>query len=174
MVQSKARTVADYLAELPEERRRVMATMRDLVRRHLPAGYVESMCWGMACWGIPLERYPDTYNGQPLGYIGLAAQKNYYTLYLMTVYADSKEEKALRAAFAAEGKKLDMGKCCVRFRRVEDLQLDALGASIASTTPERFIEIYEAARAGVRRPRGKSTSRPATKAPKAKPQPKKR
>ena len=146
MVQSRAKTVEDYLAELPQERRKVVATMRELVRRHLPAGYVESMAFGMIGWGIPLARYPDTYNGQPLGYVALAAQKSHYALYLMGVYGDLQAEQALRAAFAAAGKKLDLGKSCVRFRKLEDLELDVLGRVIASLPPEGLIELYEASR----------------------------
>lgn len=146
MVRSPAQTVEAYLAELPPERREVVAAVRRLVLEHLPAGYVESMGWGMVCWGIPLARYPKTYNGQPLGYAALAAQKSHYSLYLMAVYADSEEERELRAAFARAGKKLDMGKSCVRFRRLEDLEMGALGRAIASTPPDAFIARYEASR----------------------------
>jgi len=146
MVQSKAKTVEEYLEDLPSERREVVAAVRKLVKKHLPKGYVESMAFGMIGWGIPLARYPNTYNGQPLGYVALAAQKNYYSLYLMSVYSDSAEERALRAAFAKAGKKLDMGKCCVRFKKLADLEMEALGRSIAANPPERLIELYEESR----------------------------
>ncbi|HEX9798934.1 MAG TPA: DUF1801 domain-containing protein [Thermoanaerobaculia bacterium] len=146
MVQSKAKTVEEYLKDLPPERREVVAAVRKLVEKHLPKGYVESMAFGMIGWGIPLARYPNTYNGQPLGYVALAAQKNYYSLYLMSVYSDSAEERALRAAFAKAGKKLDMGKCCVRFKKLADLEMEALGRSIAANPPERLIELYEESR----------------------------
>ena len=146
MVQSKATSVEEYLAELPEDRRQVVSAVREMVRANLPAGYVESMAFGMIGWGIPLARYPDTYNRQPLAYVALAAQKSHYALYLMGVYGDPQAEQALRAAFAAAGKKLDLGKSCVRFKRLEDLELDALARSIAATPPERLIEIYEASR----------------------------
>ena len=146
MVQSKAKTVEEYLKELPPERREVVAAVRKLVKKHLPKGYVESMAFGMIGWGIPLARYPNTYNGQPLGYVALAAQKNYYSLYLMSVYSDSAEERALRAAFAKAGKKLDMGKCCVRFKKLADLEMETLGRSIAANPPERLIELYEESR----------------------------
>lgn len=148
MARSAATSVDQYLAELPSERRGVIAAMRDLVLRHLPAGYSEVMNWGMISYELPLERYPDTYNGQPLSYAGLAAQKNHFALYLNCVQGDGGREAELRAAFAAAGKKLDMGRSCVRFRRVEDLELDALGRAIASTPPESLIAEYEAARAG--------------------------
>ena len=90
MASSKAATVAQYLAELPPERRAEIEKVRDLVNGALPAGYREGMGYGMIGWVIPLEDYPDTYNRQPLAYAGLAAQKNYNSLYLNCVYA-SKE-----------------------------------------------------------------------------------
>ena len=146
MVQSKATTVADYLAELPPPRRAVISAVRDIVNRHLPEGYVESMAYGMIGWGIPLSRYPTTYNKQPLGYVALAAQKNYNALYLMAVYSDSEHEQALRRAYADRGMKLDIGKCCLRFKDAAPPPEDVLGPIIASTSPEQFIEVYEAAR----------------------------
>lgn len=146
MVQSKARTVEAYLKELPPERREVVAAVRRMVLKHLPKGYVEAMAFGMIGYGVPLERYPDTYNGQPLAYVAVAAQKNYYSLYLMSVYADSAEERALRAAFAKAGKKLDMGKCCVRFRQLADLEMAALGKAIAASSVDQFVARYEASR----------------------------
>jgi uncharacterized protein YdhG (YjbR/CyaY superfamily) len=146
MASSKAATVQEYLAELPEDRRAVVAAVRDVVLRSIPAGYQESMAFGMIGYGVPLERYPDTYNGQPLAYAAIAAQKNYYALYLMSAYTGA-QEQAVREAFAAAGKKLDMGKSCIRFKKLDDLPLDALGRIIAATPPDAFIAQYEAARA---------------------------
>ncbi|KAB2962188.1 MAG: DUF1801 domain-containing protein [Thermoanaerobaculia bacterium] len=146
MVQSRAKTVEAYLEELPPTRREVVAAVRAFVNEHLPRGYAEGMGYGMISWTIPLARYADTYNGQPLCYAGLAAQKSYVSLYLMSVYASSDEEKWLRAEFKRAGKKLDMGKSCVRFRRVEDLELHALGRILAGTPPDDFIALYEASR----------------------------
>ena len=148
MVSSKATTVEQYLAELPEDRREVLSAVRDLIRRHLPEGYREGVNWGMISYEIPLERYPDTYNKRPLGYVALAAQKNAYSLYLMGVYADPTQEARLREAFQEAGKKLDMGKSCVRFRKLDDLPTEAIGELIASTPPERYIEMYEAGKRG--------------------------
>ena len=147
MASSKAATAEEYLAELPEDRRAVVSAVRDVVLRNLPEGYRESMAFGMIGYGIPLERYPDTYNGQPLAYAALAAQKNYYALYLMSAYMGSEQEQALRDAFDAAGKKLDMGKSCLRFKKLEDLPLDVVGKLIASTPPREYIAQYEAARA---------------------------
>jgi hypothetical protein len=146
MVSSKAATVDDYLAELPPERRSIVASVRDLVRRNLPEGYQETMNWGMISYEIPLERYPDTHNKQPLSYAALAAQKNFYTLYLNNVYQDADRKKWLEREFKKAGKKLDMGKSCLHFKQLEDLPLDVIARVIASTPPQQFIEQYAAGR----------------------------
>ncbi len=150
MVSSAAKTVEDYLAGLPPERRAVIATVRDTVNAHLPPGYEETMNWGMISWEIPLSRYPVTYNKQPLSFAALAAQKNNYSLYLMSVYAGSGGEQQLREAAAALGRTLDMGKSCLRFKQVEHLPLQAIGALIASVPVEAYIAQYEAARGAAR------------------------
>jgi uncharacterized protein YdhG (YjbR/CyaY superfamily) len=147
MARSNAATVDQYLAELPAERREVVSKMRDLVRRNLPRGYVETMNWGMISYEIPLERYPNTYNGQPLSYVALAAQKNYYALYLTSAYPDSEQGTQLAEAFKRAGKKLDMGKSCLRFKTLDDLPLDAIARVVASMPPEKWIAQFEAARA---------------------------
>ncbi|MGH7566472.1 MAG: DUF1801 domain-containing protein [Gemmatimonadota bacterium] len=146
MVQSKAKTVKEYLDELPADRRKEIAKVRSVVRKNLPQGYRETMGWGTICYVLPLERYPDTYNKQPLGYAGLAAQKNFNTLYLMGAYGDPKQRKRLEASFKKSGKKMDMGKSCLHFKTADDLPLDAIGEIIASTPPEKMIAMYEAAR----------------------------
>ena len=146
MVSSKAATVADYLAELPAERRAEIVKVRDAVNAALPAGYREGMGYGMIGWVVPLEAYPDTYNKQPLAYAGLAAQKNYNSLYLTCVYASKERTERLRKAAAAVGKTLDMGKSCIRFKRADELPLDYIRDEIASTSPDEFIRIYEEAR----------------------------
>jgi Domain of unknown function (DU1801) len=150
MVSSAAKTVDAYLAELLPERRAVVATVRDIVNAHLPPGYEENMNWGMISWEIPLSRYPVTYNKQPLSFAALAAQKNSYSLYLMAVDGGSERERQLRDAAAALGRKLDMGKCCVRFKQPDHLPLQAIGALIASVPVEAYIAQYEAARGIVR------------------------
>jgi len=146
MVSSKAATVADYLAELPADRRAEIEKVRDAVNAALPAGYREGMGWGMIGWVVPLETYPDTYNKQPLAYAGLAAQKNSNSLYLNCVYASKERSERLRAAAAAAGKKLDMGKSCIRFKSADDLPLDLIREEIAATPPQEFIRIYEEGR----------------------------
>ncbi len=139
MVQSKAATVSEYLKELPDDRRAVVAAVRKVIRRNLPAGYREAMNWGVITYEIPLKRYPNTYNGQPPTYIALAAQKNHFALYLMTAYGDSDLAAWLKDEFRKAGKKLDMGKSCLRFRKLEDLPLDVIGQFTAKVTPEQYI-----------------------------------
>ena len=146
MVSSKATTVADYLAELPPERAAIVAHVRDLVNRAIQDGYREGIGYGMIGWVVPLEIYPDTYNGQPLAYVGLAAQKNHFSLYLNCVYSSPERTERFKAAYAAAGKKLDMGKSCIRFKSIDQLADDALAAEIASATPAQFIAIAEDAR----------------------------
>ena len=146
MVSSKAATPEAYLAELPSERAALISHVRDLVNAHLPPGYVERMSWGMISWEVPLERYPDTYNGQPLAYAGLAAQKNHCALYLNCVYASEARTARLREAWAAEGRKLDMGKSCIRFKKRDDLAEEVLARTIASVPVDAFIAEYEASR----------------------------
>ncbi|HKI37172.1 MAG TPA: DUF1801 domain-containing protein [Gemmataceae bacterium] len=146
MARSNAATVEEYLESLPEERRAVVAAVREVVLRNLPDGYQETMNWGMISYEVPLEQYPNTYNGQPLSYAALAAQKNYYALYLMCVCGDTKSGERLREEFRKAGKKLDMGKSCVRFRKLEHLPLDVIGRVVASMTPEAWIAYYEASR----------------------------
>jgi uncharacterized protein YdhG (YjbR/CyaY superfamily) len=146
MVSSKHTTPTAYLASLPPERRKVIAAVRAVVKKHLPKGYVETMNWGMLSYEIPLSRYPDTYNKQPLMYLALAAQKNNYALYLTNVSGDKVLMDKLAAAYKAAGKKLDMGKGCLRFKALEDLPLGVIGDIVASTPVERRIETAEAAR----------------------------
>jgi hypothetical protein len=146
MVGSKAPTPEAYLAELPPERAGLVARLRDLINSNIPEGYVERMNWGMISWEVPSERYPDTYNGQPLVYAGLAAQKNYTALYLNCVYASQQGTERLKAQWAASGRKLDMGKSCLRFKRSEDVAEEVLAQTIRSVPVDRLIAEYEAGR----------------------------
>jgi hypothetical protein len=140
MARSEAATVKAYLASLTPERRQAVSAVRNVVLEHLPDGYREAMNWGMITYELPLERYPKTYNGRPFAYVGLAAQKNHLALYLMGAYADPKQAEYLKKEFKKRGKKLDMGKSCLRFRKTDDLALDVIGAVIASTPPDKLIE----------------------------------
>jgi hypothetical protein len=146
MVQSRARTIADYLRELPVERRAVIKSVHQQLLKTLPRGYVATMNWGMISYEVPLSTYPVTYNGQPLSFGGLAAQKNFYALYLMCFYQNQDLEQKLQAACAAQGKKLNMGKCCIRFKSLDELPLAEICKFIRPFTPAKFIACYEAAR----------------------------
>jgi hypothetical protein len=139
-MQSNASTVEQYLAELPETRQEAMETVRAVVLRNLPKGYEEVMNWGMITYQVPLEIYPDTYNKQPLMYAALGSQKNYMSLYLTAIYMDDGAKQEFEAEYKATGKRYDVGKSCVRFKKLEDLQLDLVGRSIALYEVDEFIK----------------------------------
>ncbi len=136
-------TVAAYLASLAPERRAVIEEARAFVHAHIKKGYAEFMNWGVINWGIPLEEFADTYNGQPLCYVALGAQKNYNSFYLMSAYDGSNGAKLLAAAFKRAGKRLDMGKCCVRFKKLDDLELTSVAKLIAMSTPKDYLAYYK-------------------------------
>ncbi|WP_309115820.1 DUF1801 domain-containing protein [Saccharothrix sp.] len=144
MVRSEASTVEDYLDELPADRREALAAVRAVILANLPEGYDEGMAWGMITYSVPLSRSGKTYNGRPLGYVALAAQKNHLSLYLMGVYGEREQE--FREAFEATGRKLDMGRSCVRFRTADDLPLDLIGREVASQSVDDFLAKVRAAR----------------------------
>lgn len=146
MFQGKAKTVNEYLESLPEDRRKVVSKLRSFVKKHLPKGYQEQIGWGVITYAVPLGTLPDTYNGEPLCYTAIAAQKNYYSLYLMGVYGDPKQQKRLADGYKALGKKLDMGKSCLRFKSLDDVPLDVVGELIASTPMDAYVEYYKASR----------------------------
>ena len=148
MATTKATTVAQYLESLPEERRGTVEAVRKVILRHLPKGYKELLGYGVLTYAIPLEEFPNTYNKQPLAIACLAAQKNYTSLYLMGAYGDSKQRRALEDGFKKAGKKLDMGKSCVRFKSVDDLPMETIARVIAAITPAQYIKMYEASRSG--------------------------
>ena len=140
MPRSNATTVNQYLDELPPDRREAISTVRDVILENLPDGYVEAMRWGMISYEIPLERFPNTYNGQPAGVASLAAQKNYNTIYLLNVYGD--REKWFKGEYRKTGKKLDMGKSCVRFKTLDDLPLELIGEAIRTSPVDDLIELF--------------------------------
>jgi len=143
-------TVAAYLDSLAPEKRSVIEEARAFVHEHIPDGYAEFMNWGVINWGIPLEEFSDTYNGQPLTYVGLGAQKSYNSLYLMGAYDVSNGEytspfsqKLLADAFRKAGKRLDMGKCCLHFKKLDDLELTSVAKVIAMSTPKEYLAYYK-------------------------------
>jgi hypothetical protein len=143
--------VAEFIESLPADRRDEVAHVRDVILAALPPGYEEVVTKGMLVYQVPRERYPDTYNGQPLWYAALASEKSYLSLHLMPVYGDPASARRLAEGFKAAGKRLDIGKACVRFKRADDLALDVVGEIVAKIPLERWVELAKAAR---RRPRG--------------------
>ncbi|GAA4983992.1 DUF1801 domain-containing protein [Kineococcus glutinatus] len=139
MVTSTAATVEEYLDALEPDRRETLTAVRALVLENLPPGYAETTALGMPTYVVPLERYPDTYNGRPLSYVAFAAQRQHNSLYLMGLYSDPEAERAFREEWTASGCRLDMGKSCLHFRRLGDLDLPLLARTIASRPVERFL-----------------------------------
>ena len=146
-MRSEAKTVQDYLKELPESRRDAIQAVRDVILKNLPSGYEEAMNWGMITYQVPLDVYPDTYNKQPLMYAALASQKNHMAVYLMGIYMDDADRDQFFEAYKATGKRLDIGKSCVRFRKLEDLPLELVGQAIATMPADEFVRRAEALRA---------------------------
>jgi len=146
MVMSKAPTVAKYLAELPADRRATLQEVRRVILKNLDKDFEEGIQYGMIGYHVPHRLYPAGYHcdpKQPLPYAALAAQKNHSAIYLMCVYGSAKNQAWFRKEWAKSGKKLDMGKSCIRFQKVEDVALDVIGKAIARVTAREFITHYE-------------------------------
>jgi hypothetical protein len=140
---SRPTTVKGYLESLPPDRRAVIAAGRKFVQANVPKGYTEFMNWGVINWGIPLTQFPNTYNGQPFTYVALAANKHNVSLHLMGCYANPKQIDFLRDEFKKAGKKFDMGKSCLHFRTLDDLDLKSVAKVIGSVTPAQFLAMYK-------------------------------
>lgn len=143
---STAASPAEYVRSLPDDRRPAIEAVRRVVNDNLPPGYEEAMNWGMITWQVPLATYPDTYNGQPLMYAGLASQKRYMALHLMGIYTSPAAREAFEAAYRATGKRFDAGKACVRFRKLDDLPLDLVAETIAALPAAELVRLAQAAR----------------------------
>jgi hypothetical protein len=145
-MQSKAKTVKAYLAELPSDRREAISAVRAVILKNLPKGYEEGMQYGMIGYFVPHSVYPPGYHcdpQQPLPFASLASQKNHMAIYMMTLYSDGENENWFREAWEKTGKKLDMGKCCIRFKRLEDVPLPLIGQAIKLVSVKKYIEHYE-------------------------------
>lgn len=141
-MKSKATTVHDYIEQLPGERREAIRAVRSVILENLPKGYEETLQYGMLAYVVPLKAFPSGYlnrKNEPLPYVCLASQKNYMSLHIMHVYGDS--ESKFRDEYKAAGKRLDMGKCCIRFRKLDDLPLDVIGRAVARCPMKQWIEI---------------------------------
>jgi hypothetical protein len=145
-MQSKAKTVAQYLAELPAERRAALGAVRKVILANLDKGYEEGMQYGMIGYYVPHRVFPAGYHcdpKQPLPFAALASQKNHMSVYLTSAYGDGVEQKWLREQWGRTGKKLDMGKCCIRFKDLEDLALDVIGKAIRRVPAKAYVARYE-------------------------------
>jgi hypothetical protein len=146
-MQSKAKTVPEYLKALPEDRRKALTALRKVIVANLDEAYVEGMSYGMISYCVPLSVYPAGYHVDPkqsLPFACLSSQKNHMAMYLMCIYGSPVEEAWFRAAWAKTGKRLDMGKSCVRFKKLEDLPLDVIGEAIRRMPAKKYIANYEA------------------------------
>ena len=145
-MQSKAQTVQEYLSDLPDDRLEAIESVRDAILDNLPEGFEEAINWGMITYQVPLSRYPDTYNKQPLMLAALASQKNHMAVYLTGVYSNEESRARFTEAYKDTGKRMDMGKSCVRFRKLDDLPVELIGEAIAEFSVDEFIDLTERAR----------------------------
>lgn len=147
-MQSKATTVADYLAELPPDRRAAISAVREVILKNLDKGYQEGMAYGAIGYWVPHSLYPPGYHcdpSKPLPFAGLGSQKHHMSLGIMCHYGESGEADWFRREWAKTGKKLDMGACCIRFKRLEDLPLELIGEAVRRVPARAYIEHYERA-----------------------------
>jgi uncharacterized protein YdhG (YjbR/CyaY superfamily) len=145
------KTVADYLDALPPDRRAAIETVRTVILANLDRDYEEGIQYGMLGYYIPHRVFPAGYHcdpKQPLPFAALASQKNHMSLHLMCVYGDEAGMKAFQQAWAKTGKKLDMGKACIRFTDADQVALNVVGETIRRMPAKRWIEVYEASRQG--------------------------
>lgn len=147
VVHSAASTPEAYLAALPDDRRSDVEAVVQVVRASIRPGFSETMSSGMIGWVVPLSTYPDTYNGAPLSYAGLAMQKRHNALYLMGLYADPTVERDFRDRWTAGGRRLDLGRSCLRYRKASDLDLDLVGEAVGRFDVDDFVALYERSRA---------------------------
>lgn len=144
MVQRVASSAAQYVKQLPDESKLTINLLRKIVKENLQPGFQESINWGMIVYQVPKKLCSETYNGEPLAYVGLAAQKNYFSLYLLGLYGDEKLAKKFESAFKKSGKKLNMGKSCLRFKSVEELPMDVIKWAVGRHTVDEYIEMHNA------------------------------
>ena len=144
-MQSKATTVEQYLKELPEDRRAALSAIRSMILKNLDKDFEEGIQYGMIGYYVPHRIFPDGYHcdpKQPLPFVSVASQKNHMAVYLMCIYMDKSEEQ-FRKAWQRTGKKLDMGKSCIRFKKLEDVALDVIADVIRNITAKGFVARYQ-------------------------------
>ncbi|MGI9547221.1 MAG: DUF1801 domain-containing protein [Flavobacteriaceae bacterium] len=146
-MRSDAKTVAAYLAELPENRREAMSRLRDAIKESLPAGFKEMISYGMIGYVVPHEIYPSGYHcnpSLPLPFLNIASQKNYIAVYHAGIYASKEILDWFTAEYPrhSEGK-LDMGKSCIRFKKTESIPYELISKLCSKITVEEWINLYE-------------------------------
>jgi uncharacterized protein YdhG (YjbR/CyaY superfamily) len=142
-MRTDARSIDEYIDSLPPDRQQALEEVRKVILNNLPKGYEEELNWGMITYQVPLEVYPDTYNKKPLMYAALASQKNHMAVYLTGIYTDEKRREEFENAYRATGKRYDVGKSCVRFRKLDDLPLDVLAEAIAALEMDVFVDLVK-------------------------------
>ncbi len=146
-MQSKAKTVDEYITEIPADRQKAMQELRKVIKKNLSKGFQESMNYGMIGYAVPHSKYPAGYHcnpSDPLPFMAVASQKNSINIYHMGVYADPRLLKWFQEAHAkASPKKLDMGKSCIRYKKPEDIPFQLIGELAAKMTMEQWIALYE-------------------------------
>ena len=146
-MQSKAATVKEYIASLPEDRRKELEAVRKVILKNLDPGFEEGMQYGMLGYFVPHRLFPAGYHCDPrqaLPFAGLASQKGHLSLYLMCIYGASDLKDWFVSAWAKSGKRLDMGKACIRFKKADDLALDVIGQAIKRVTLKKYVDRYVA------------------------------
>ncbi|MCF7808209.1 MAG: DUF1801 domain-containing protein [Candidatus Marinimicrobia bacterium] len=143
-MKSSARSVTEYINDLPDDRKSQIEAARNVILKNLPDGYEEVMNWGMITYQVPLNVYPDTYNKKPLMYAALASQKNHMAIYFSGIYMYDDKQTSFEEEYRATGKRFDMGKSCVRFRNIDDLPLELIGKTIASLPMVTFVSDVKA------------------------------
>ena len=138
MVSSSATTVDAYVQALDGERRDIVEELRSVVLANLQPGFEEAMAFGMPCYQVPLAVSGPTYNGQPLVYVGIANQKQAVSLYLMPVYMRPELHERFTAAWLAHSNRLDMGKSCIRIKRLAEVPLDVVAWAASLHSPAEF------------------------------------
>lgn len=145
-MQSRCKTVQDYLASLPDDRRHALEAIRKVILANLDKDLREGMQYGMIGYFVPHDVYPPGYHcdpKQPLPYAGLASQKNHMSLYLFCSYNSPAQQAWFQREWTKTGRKLDMGKACIRFKKLDDLPLDLIGSAVARVPAKEFIAHYE-------------------------------
>ena len=145
-MKSIAKTVDEYMAQLPAARSEAIEAVRRVVLENLPAGYEEAMNWGMITYQVPLSVYSDTYNGQPLMYAALASEKNHMAVYLTAIYMDDEARQRFEDGYRKTGMRMDVGKSCVRFRTLDDVPLELVARAIAYMEMPEFVSRMKALR----------------------------